>query len=301
MLVVERKLQRVPSSEAPDPFEDQSSSLLAQGGFPSPLSNVTILLIASLLFGCFAVAELIAALVSLSALPNDHMHCKSLALLGDAACMLLDVITYLAGLIAERLRARHGSLDLPARRLTELLIPSLSLFSLLSVTICLIIDAILVLRRGDYGRNDPVQAETMLAFAIVNYLIDILVLSCFLSQGKNSSLFVVETMNPYRESPFCNNSAGIVPPQPPPQTLPNLNMLSAFAHVGSDALRTTGVFVAAIVAMSLKHDQVECDAWAALVVALSILAGVTPLVVTLQRSSSSFAANPFTDISSSTV
>eukprot|EP00981_Chlorochromonas_danica_P009398 scaffold2646_cov184-Ochromonas_danica.AAC.1 len=290
MLVVERKLQRVPSSEAPDPFEDQSSSLLAQGGFPSPLSNVTILLIASLLFGCFAVAELIAAL-----------HCKSLALLGDAACMLLDVITYLAGLIAERLRARHGSLDLPARRLTELLIPSLSLFSLLSVTICLIIDAILVLRRGDYGRNDPVQAETMLAFAIVNYLIDILVLSCFLSQGKNSSLFVVETMNPYRESPFCNNSAGIVPPQPPPQTLPNLNMLSAFAHVGSDALRTTGVFVAAIVAMSLKHDQVECDAWAALVVALSILAGVTPLVVTLQRSSSSFAANPFTDISSSTV
>lgn len=57
----------------------------------------------------------------------------------------------------------------------------------------------------------------------------------------------------------------------------NLNMLSAFTHVGSDTLRTLSVFVAAMIATFTGVSGNLCDAWAAVVVSLTICGAVMPL------------------------
>lgn len=58
----------------------------------------------------------------------------------------------------------------------------------------------------------------------------------------------------------------------------NLNMCSALTHLGGDTLRTSSVFVAAIVASSSNADPNLCDAWAAIVVSLTTVALVLPLI-----------------------
>jgi Co/Zn/Cd efflux system component len=58
----------------------------------------------------------------------------------------------------------------------------------------------------------------------------------------------------------------------------NLNMLSAFTHVGSDTLRTVSVFIAALVATFSGYSGNLCDAWAAVVVSITICFAVIPLL-----------------------
>lgn len=58
----------------------------------------------------------------------------------------------------------------------------------------------------------------------------------------------------------------------------NLNMASALTHVGGDTLRTTAVFVAAVVSSTTNVNSALCDAWAAIVVTVSIVFLVIPLV-----------------------
>ena len=58
----------------------------------------------------------------------------------------------------------------------------------------------------------------------------------------------------------------------------NLNVLTAFAHLGGDTLRSLSVFLAALVSSFSGIDADICDAWAALVVAITILALAVPIV-----------------------
>jgi Co/Zn/Cd efflux system component len=51
----------------------------------------------------------------------------------------------------------------------------------------------------------------------------------------------------------------------------NLNMMSAFTHIMGDTLRTVSMLLAALVATITGIDGDICDAWAALVVSLTIL------------------------------
>lgn len=51
----------------------------------------------------------------------------------------------------------------------------------------------------------------------------------------------------------------------------NLNMMSAFTHIVGDTLRTVAIFLAALVSSVTRIDGDVCDAWAALVVSLSVL------------------------------
>lgn len=50
-----------------------------------------------------------------------------------------------------------------------------------------------------------------------------------------------------------------------PRKKSNLNMLSAFTHVGGDTMRTFAVFLAAVIATTTDVSGAECDAWAAVV------------------------------------
>jgi Co/Zn/Cd efflux system component len=50
----------------------------------------------------------------------------------------------------------------------------------------------------------------------------------------------------------------------------NVNMASAFTHVGADTLRTSSVFVAAAIAALTNVPGEICDAWASIVVTITI-------------------------------
>jgi Co/Zn/Cd efflux system component len=72
----------------------------------------------------------------------------------------------------------------------------------------------------------------------------------------------------------------------------NLNMLSAFTHVGSDTLRTMSVFIAAMIATFSGYSGNLCDAWAAVVVSLTICFAVMPLLSEIYRA----ATHPLDDM-----
>lgn len=58
----------------------------------------------------------------------------------------------------------------------------------------------------------------------------------------------------------------------------NFNMISAFTHVSADLIRTISVFIAAIVSRVTGISVITCDAYAALIVIMSIVAIIVPLV-----------------------
>lgn len=58
----------------------------------------------------------------------------------------------------------------------------------------------------------------------------------------------------------------------------NLNMLSAFVHVGGDTIRTLSVIIGAAVSTIFHVDADICDAWAAIVVSVTIVFMVVPLI-----------------------
>lgn len=58
----------------------------------------------------------------------------------------------------------------------------------------------------------------------------------------------------------------------------NLNMCSALTHLGGDTLRTSSVFIAAVVAATSRADVNLCDAWAAVLVSATTVALVLPLI-----------------------
>jgi Co/Zn/Cd efflux system component len=57
----------------------------------------------------------------------------------------------------------------------------------------------------------------------------------------------------------------------------NLNMLSAFTHISADSLRTASVFVAAVVSSATGTAGDIVDAWAAIVVSVTIIIAVIPI------------------------
>ena len=59
----------------------------------------------------------------------------------------------------------------------------------------------------------------------------------------------------------------------------NLNMMSAFTHIMGDTIRTIAMFVAALVATITGIDGDICDAWAALLVTVTIFILCAALVV----------------------
>ena len=69
-------------------------------------------------------------------------------------------------------------------------------------------------------------------------------------------------------------------------------MASAFTHVGADTLRTLAVFVAALVSVLSSASGSACDAVAAMVVTVTIVAAVIPLMKEIYAAYYSILAEP---------
>ena len=74
----------------------------------------------------------------------------------------------------------------------------------------------------------------------------------------------------------------------PAATKKNLNMMSAWTHVGGDTIRTISVLAAATVSMFSGIDGDICDAWAAIIVSLTILVMTVPLMIDIYTVACSF-------------
>ena len=256
-------------------------------------SNKMLLQVAASSFFIFVILEIVGALKS-----------KSLSLLGDAIAMSVDVFTYFANMYAESTKDEAQSRNLFSRIVNEIGIPSFSVLCLLSVTIYITQDAIEVLKNPPEINDVPV--EYMYGFALLNLVIDIVCGVFFYLRGREvfyeplaplpliSLEISLDSEEEEREfghleedldltlkgtsSTYLKNNQNYSVDRPEGLMKKNLNMLSAFTHVGGDTVRTISVIGAAATSTILNIDADVCDAWAAVVVAVTIVLLTLPLI-----------------------
>lgn len=139
------------------------------------------------------------------------------------------------------------------------------------------------------GDSPDVNVLFLFGFAAGNALIDIICAALFFirrddvlknyvavdsksGNSRNESLLKNQHMSDAEEGHSSSNIAVVS------ASNTNLNMASALTHVGGDTLRTGAVFVAAMVASLTDLNPTLCDAWAAVVVTITILFLVGPLL-----------------------
>lgn len=167
----------------------------------------------------------------------------------------------------------NGKLDGRTRMILEVCIPTFSVSALLAVTGWVLSDAVAVIQ--DNGANDSVNVIFLWAFSVGNFFVDIFSSAMFYIRGKEGLLTEHHDHAPLRT--FSLDRRSIDMGKRPIIALPNLNMFSALTHVGGDTLRTTSVFIAALISTAFKQSSSLCDAWASVVVSISIVLCVIPL------------------------
>ena len=129
---------------------------------------------------------------------------------------------------------------------------------------------------------------------IANFVVDI-ASSCMFAYRGNAAFDAVEQEGSYQAVPDAEGVDGEVQEEAHTKYITfsdttsnvlvsglksrlNLNMCSALTHLGGDTLRTTSVFIAAIVASETDIPVNLCDAWAAIIVNITTIALVIPLI-----------------------
>lgn len=223
--------------------------------------------------------------------------------------MSVDVFTYFTNMYAERVKSRSkdGQIDKTTRFMIEALVPMLSVSALIGVSIYITIEAVDIIQAykdGSQSEDDEqVNVLFLYGFAGANLMVDLL--SAFMFYKKGESVFhdPNDVMYIRKRSTSISKSIDRTRSQsetgPLAATLPflhgghthstdkadkndpikrNLNMISAFTHVWCDTLRTMSVFVAAIVATTTTIPSTLCDAWASIVVSITIFLCIIPLL-----------------------
>lgn len=236
-----------------------SKKIEDSGNVSTEWSNQTVLIVTCASFTIFVIAEIVGAFAS-----------NSLSLLGDAAAMSVDVFTYLSNIYVERVKARSGGhVDAKTRFIIDVIVPSISVFALVIVSIYVTLDAIRIIAHPSSSDGDDVNVYFLYGFSCANMVVDLL--SSYMFYAKKDSVF--ETVdgnllaNSSQAEEVNEDKKGI-----------NLNMMSALTHVGGDTLRTIAVFISAVVSSATSISSDITDAWAAVVVTITIFALIIPLV-----------------------
>lgn len=163
---------------------------------------------------------------------------------------------------------RDPSKDERIRLIHEVYVPAFSVFTLVLVTIVILALAVTEIKTGG---DESTNVMFMFIFASVNITVDVICLALFYYRKEDimHNRFTSFTGEPEQRSP-----------QPGQKTMfsnANLNMFAAFTHIGSDTLRTLAIYAAAIVARTTDYKSSLCDAWAAIVVSITILLAMLPL------------------------
>ena len=175
---------------------------------------------------------------------------------------------------AEWLKSKGEELSLRTKIILEVGIPCFSICALLGVTAYITSDAVEVIKSN--GADDDLDVHFLYGFAATNFLID--VISTYLFYARRKVVFLCSgSHEKLPEAEFSDvSTTSEEKPQDKPQEK-NLNMISAFTHVGGDTLRTCAVFIAAVVSDTTSASGTVCDAWAAVIVSITIVICVMPL------------------------
>jgi Co/Zn/Cd efflux system component len=164
----------------------------------------------------------------------------------------------------------------------EVGIPTFSVSALLGVTAWITYDALDVILHPE---NEKVNVFYLFGFASGNAAVDIVCAILFYLRRRDvlynpleakiiDDQSVTSLLSEERKDP----EKCIADDQEKNPSAVNLNMASALTHVSGDTLRTSAVFIAAVVAVTSKYSGALCDAWAAMIVTVTIIFIVIPLV-----------------------
>lgn len=268
---------------------------------PAGPSNQLILAVTSVGFTVFVIAEIAGAFAS-----------GSLSLLGDAAAMSVDVFTYICNMYAEHVKGKGEEITNNGRLIMEVYIPSFSVCALIGVTIYITQDALSELSAPRGDDDEDVNVVMLWVFSCSNALVDVLSFAMFyisretafrynniehgvemgptvaselhdrqsvdgMLKGSDTD-FECESHDTMSNGEFRVDCEADGNYHIDEEERLNLNMTSAFTHVGGDTLRTISVFIAAFVATVTGIRGSVCDAWAAVIVSVTIVAIVIPLI-----------------------
>lgn len=163
---------------------------------------------------------------------------------------------------AERLKA-GDELSVRTKFILEIGVPSFSVMALLGVTGYISSDAIEVIYSN--GSEDDVNIYFLFGFAAANFFVDIV--SSYMFYVRRHEIFLDQALMDENTSMTTSTKSN-----------KNLNMISAFTHVGGDTMRTFAVFFAALISSVTSASGSICDAWAAVVVSGTIILCVLPLI-----------------------
>lgn len=187
---------------------------------------------------------------------------------------------------AEYIKSKNGELDARTKCILEVFVPSFSVCALLAVTAYVTSDAVNVLIDG--SGDDDVNVYFMYAFATANFVVDVISFAMFFGRGAKAFKDETEEMT-FRASIRTFSLDGrvnrfdVTTESEGEHSSANLNMLSAFTHVGGDSLRTAAVFIAALVTTFGGVDSTLTDAYAAIVVSVTIVLAVIPLCYEISK------------------
>jgi Co/Zn/Cd efflux system component len=173
---------------------------------------------------------------------------------------------------AEWLKSKGEELSIRTKIILEVGIPCFSICALLGVTAYITSDAVEVIKSN--GADDDLDVHFLYGFAATNFLID--VISTYLFYARRKVVFLHS--GSHENIPEADFSDVSTTSEEKPQEK-NLNMISAFTHVGGDTLRTCAVFIAAVVSDTTTAPGSVCDAWAAVIVSITIIICVIPLTI----------------------
>jgi Co/Zn/Cd efflux system component len=231
-------------------------------------TNQTVLTVATASFLLIVISETIGAFAA-----------NSWSLLGDAVAMSVDVMSYFCNMVAERIKNANGGVISPqSQMILEVTIPATSVSMLIGVTIYVTYGAVqdIILKNPD---GEDVDITMLWLFSVLGALVDIVSIWMFYAKGR-SSFF--ETLHDHSHSDDDEyhilegdeeEATGAVVKEQK-----NLNMISAFTHIGGDTLRTFSVFIAAAIATATNVPGYLCDAWAAVFVTVTIVITIMPLL-----------------------
>ena len=212
---------------------------------------------------------------------------NSLAMSSDTSTMFVDSVTYLVSLIAEHQRARCGPRGAQA---AELGASAFSVIALFAVTVFVAHDAVERVYGGE--EEEDVDPAIMLGFTIVNLFVDFFMCAPFVRHvvrrrrrrrfPTEVSLAQVQASSAQPGSPECRVTPYSAEPAAADATADGdgielnaskeLNLVSAYAHVFADTLRTLTVLTCAVlVYASPSISPATADAVGALIVSGIIL------------------------------
>ena len=206
-----------------------------------------VLLFAFASFLAFAISEVIYALAA-----------HSLSMLGDAASMIVDAMTYCMNLVAVHLALR-GAVGPRVEAFLTVIAPSLSAVALCAVTAYIVEQAVIAVE----APGERISTRLMLIFGLANLGVDVLNLGAF--------------------AKFPATYGAVILGKPTSEAKGELNLRSALTHLVADTYRSVAVIIAALVAQNTGVAASHADAVSAMIVSIPIIVMTLMLVVNVCR------------------